>query len=79
MQQITTALRELGLGFIESHGNFVTFHCGDAALLNQFMLERGVIVRPLAGYKMANSLRVSIGLPEENARFIEVLREAMAD
>lgn len=79
MKQITEALQELGLSFIESYGNFVTFHCGDAKLLNQFMLERGVIVRPLAGYGMANSLRVSIGLPEENARFIEVLREAMED
>lgn len=78
MQQITDALRRLDLGFIESSGNFVTFHCGDAKMLNQFMLERGVIVRPLAGYGMANSLRVSIGLPSENVRFIEVLEEAMA-
>ncbi|MGL4994998.1 MAG: histidinol-phosphate transaminase, partial [Deefgea sp.] len=79
MQQITDAFRRLGIGFIASSGNFVTFHCGDAKMLNQFMLERGVIVRPLAGYGMANSLRVSIGLPAENARFIAVLEEAMAD
>ncbi|MBM5575145.1 histidinol-phosphate transaminase [Deefgea sp. CFH1-16] len=79
MQQITDAFRQLGISFIESAGNFVTFHCGDAKMLNQFMLERGVIVRPLAGYGMPNSLRVSIGLPAENARFIEVLQQAMND
>lgn len=77
MKQITAALVRLGVPFIPSYGNFVTFHCGDAAMLNRFMLERGVIVRPLAGYNLPNSLRVSIGLPEENARFIEVLEEAM--
>nr|WP_314900613.1 histidinol-phosphate transaminase [uncultured Deefgea sp.] len=79
MLQITDAFRRLGISFIESSGNFVTFHCGDAKMLNQFMLERGVIVRPLAGYGMLNSLRVSIGLASENARFIAVLEEAMAD
>lgn len=77
MKQITAALVHLGVPFIPSYGNFVTFHCGDAQMLNRFMLERGVIVRPLGGYNMPNSLRVSIGLPEENARFIEVLEEAM--
>ncbi|GHD58411.1 histidinol-phosphate transaminase [Jeongeupia chitinilytica] len=79
MAQLTAAFQRMGLSFIQSYGNFVTFHCGDAGLLNRFMLERGVIVRPLAGYGLPNSLRVSIGLPEENARFIAVLEEAMDD
>lgn len=77
MKQITDALARLNVPYIPSYGNFVTFHCGDAAMLNRFMLERGVIVRPLAAYGMTDCLRVSIGLPEENARFIEVLEEAM--
>ncbi|UXY14401.1 histidinol-phosphate transaminase [Chitiniphilus purpureus] len=79
MQQVTSALVRLGLSFIPSVANFVTFHCGDAPALNRFMLERGVIVRPLAGYGMPDSLRVSIGLPDENARFIAVLEEALGD
>lgn len=77
MKQITEAFIRLGLSFIPSYGNFVTFHCGNGAALNRFLLERGVIVRPLASYGLPDSLRVSIGLPEENARFIEVLTEAM--
>ncbi|WP_432720023.1 histidinol-phosphate transaminase [Jeongeupia wiesaeckerbachi] len=79
MTQLTEAFRRQDLSFIQSWANFVTFHCGDAGLLNQFMLERGVIVRPLTGYGLPNSLRVSIGLAEENARFIAVLDEAMGD
>lgn len=79
MQQLTEAFSRLGLSYIRSYGNFVTFHCGDAKALNQFMLERGVIVRPVANYGMVDSLRVSIGTETENARFIEVLTEAMGE
>lgn len=79
MQQLTDAFSRLGLSYIRSYGNFVTFHCGDAKALNQFLLERGVIVRPIANYGMVDSLRVSIGTQAENARFIEVLSEAMGD
>lgn len=78
MQQIIAAFDRLGISYIPSYGNFIAFHCQDAAGMNRFMLEKGVIVRPLAGYKMPNTLRVSIGLPEENARFIEVLEQALA-
>ncbi|MBB5189758.1 histidinol-phosphate aminotransferase [Silvimonas terrae] len=79
MKQLTDAFVRLGLPFIPGYGNFVTFHCGDAAALNQFLLQRGVIVRPIAGYGMPDSLRVSIGLPQENARFIAALEEALQD
>jgi histidinol-phosphate aminotransferase len=79
MAQLTAAFVRLGVSFIPSQANFIAFHCGDAAALNLFMLQRGVIIRPLAPYGLANTLRVSIGLPAENARFIEVLEEALAD
>ncbi|NLR73988.1 histidinol-phosphate transaminase [Leeia aquatica] len=78
MKQLTDAFVRLGVSFIPASGNFVTFHCGDAAALNRFMLQRGVIVRPLGNYGLHDCLRVSIGLPEENARFIAVLEEALA-
>lgn len=77
LQQITQAFMRLDIPFIPSFGNFVTFHVGDGAAMNQFMLRNGVIIRPLAGYGLKDSLRVSIGLPEENARFIEVLEMAL--
>ncbi|AXK40896.1 histidinol-phosphate transaminase [Crenobacter cavernae] len=77
MKAITDALARLDLPYIRSWANFVTFHVGDAKLLNEYLLKNGVIVRPLASYRMPNSLRVSIGLPHENARFIEVLDSAL--
>ena len=51
---------------------------GDQAdRINQLLLEQGVIVRPIAGYGMPRHLRVSIGLPEENERFIASLAAAI--
>ncbi len=77
MAQITEALAELGLEWIPSAGNFVTFKVGDSAMVNAALLRQGVIVRPIGGYGMPEWLRVSIGLPEENARFIAALKQAL--
>jgi len=77
MKQLTEAFAELGLEWIPSAANFVTFKVGDAAGVNLALLRQGVIVRPIAGYGMPEWLRVSIGLPEENARFIVALRKAL--
>lgn len=78
MAQITEALAELSLEWIPSAGNFLAFKVGDAAAVNRALLQQGVIVRPIAGYGMPEWLRVSIGLPEENARFIAALRQALS-
>lgn len=78
MVQLTDAFAALGLEWIPSAGNFVTFKVGDAAGVNRALLQQGVIVRPIAGYGMPHWLRVSIGLPEENERFIAALRRALA-
>ena len=78
MAQITEALAELALEWIPSAGNFVTFRVGYAAAVKLALLKQGVIVRPIGGYGMPEWLRVSIGLPEENARFIVALRQALA-
>jgi len=78
MVQLTEAFTELSLEWIPSAGNFVTFKVGNAAAVNLSLLRQGVIVRPLAGYGMPEWLRVTIGLPEENARFLAALREALA-
>lgn len=78
MEQLTAGLDSLGLGYIPSIGNFVTMDCGrDAAPIYKALLARGVIVRPLANYRMPNHLRISIGLAEENETFLAALREVV--
>lgn len=77
MAQIVAALEKLGLDYIPSYGNFVTFKAGDGAAVNQKLLQQGVIVRPIGGYGMPEWLRVTIGTEAENARFIAALEKAL--
>ncbi len=71
--QLQNAFSQLGLKFVPSYANFVLVHVGDAARINLELLKRGVIVRPVAGDGLPEWLRVSIGLPEENQKFIDAL------
>ncbi len=78
MAQIVDGLAALGLEHIPSLGNFVAFDCGKPGPeVFQALLKLGVIVRPVAEYGLPNHIRVSIGLPEENARFLEALPAAL--
>lgn len=77
MAQIVAGLAALGLDFIPSYGNFVSFRAADAAGIYDRLLRLGVIVRPIASYGMPDFLRVSVGLPEENARFLAALAQAL--
>ena len=77
MIQITQGLKKLGLTYIPSHANFVSFAVKNAASVNQQLLQNGVIVRPIANYEMPDYLRVSVGLFSENARFLEVLQHIL--
>ena len=75
--QLQTAFDHLKLTYVPSYANFVLVKVGDAARINLELLKRGVIVRPVAGDGLPEWLRVSIGLPEENARFISALTEIL--
>ena len=78
MQELEAGLQQLGLGFIPSVGNFVTFEVGNAAQTYQALLQQGVIVRPVAEYGLPQHLRVTVGLPEHNARFLATLESVLA-
>ncbi len=78
MQQLEAAFAEMALPYIPSSGNFIAVEVGErAGDVYQGLLQRGVIVRPVGGYGMPRHLRVSIGLPEENARFVEALKQTL--
>jgi len=68
----------LGLPYVESHTNFIMVEIGpQAATIQQRLLERGIIVRPCAGYDLPNHLRITIGSPSQNARLIEALEDTL--
>ncbi len=78
LAQLEQGCARLGLEFIASRANFLTIKVGDAQGVYRRLLEQGVIVRPIANYGMPGHLRVTVGLPEHNARFLAALEGALA-
>jgi histidinol-phosphate aminotransferase len=77
MRVLTEAFRRLELPFVPSAANFILVRVGQGLVVYEALLRQGVIVRPMDGYGLPEYLRVTIGLPEENARFIEALETAL--
>jgi histidinol-phosphate aminotransferase len=78
MKMLTDACDQLGLGYIPSVGNFLTIDFGcDAMPIYDGLLQEGVIVRPIGVYGLPNHLRVTVGLPLENKRFIDSLKKLL--
>lgn len=80
MASLISGVERLGLEYIPSAGNFVTVampgQAGGPAVY-EALLQHGVIVRPVAEYGLPDHLRVTVGLPEENARFLEALERVL--
>lgn len=69
----------LGLEWIPTEGNFVSFRVGPAAgEVAETLLHNGVLVRPLASYAMPEHLRVTLGTEGENRRFLQELQASLA-
>ena len=75
--QLGAGLDALGIKHLPSHGNFILARVGDAGRVNEALLAQGVIVRPVANYGLPEWLRISVGLPLENARFLTALATAV--
>ncbi len=71
---------ELGLRYLKSYANFVTLIFNDnktVEKINDKLLKRGVIVRPLAAFGLPNCIRVNTGLTNENEYFAESLKKIL--
>lgn len=77
MHQLEEGLRALQLPYIPSIANFITIDVSHASLVYQQLLYEGVIVRPLNAYHMPRHIRVTIGTPEQNDRFLQALKKVM--
>jgi histidinol-phosphate aminotransferase len=69
---------KLGLEYVPSHANFVLVRVGQGGEVFQALQRQGVIVRPMAGYKLPEWIRVTVGLPAENRRFVGALQAALS-
>jgi len=65
-------LDSMKIEYITTDANFIFIHLKDesAVQLYESLLRKGVIIRPMGN----KAIRVTIGLPEENKRFIETMK-----
>jgi len=67
-------LDSIGIKYVPTEANFIFMPLEqDAHTLYTVLLKQGVIVRPMGQHE----IRVTIGLPEENKRFIDALKKVM--
>lgn len=67
----------MGLEYVPSYANFVLVNVGDGNAVFKAMMQKGVIIRAMAAYKLPEWVRISIGTPEQNQRCIAVLKQVL--
>jgi histidinol-phosphate aminotransferase len=68
--------KELDIFFIPSETNFVTFEVkNDAKGIAEELQKKGIIIRPLSMYGQPSLLRITVGTPKQNKRFVDTFRK----
>ena len=79
--RLTQAIRGFGFDVLPSAGNFVLVRFRDADQAqgaNAHLNTRGIIVRPVGGYGLHDSLRITVGTEDQNRAVIDALSEFAA-
>jgi histidinol-phosphate aminotransferase len=71
------ALDRMGLHYVPTQANFFLIKVGKARKVYEDMLAEGVIIRSMDSYGLDEFIRVNVGLPEENDRFIAALKSVL--
>ena len=67
-----------GIDYIPSAGNFLSVNFGDNSdRVYQALLQRGVIVRPVANYELPDFLRVSVGTSSQLEKLFNALEDIL--
>ncbi len=68
----------LGLEYVPSDTNFILVHVpNEGQAFADALLQQGVIVRPMAGYKFPQSVRITIGTEKENERLVHAMTQVL--
>jgi len=71
-------LEDLELPYARSQTNFIIVRPGyDPQVIYERLLEKGVIIRPMAGFRAPDCFRITVGTRAENERLLEVLGDVM--
>ena len=78
MEYLAAEFERLGIPYTPSYTNFILMDLEtDPMPVYNSLLKEGVIVRPVGGYGLKSHLRVSVGLEEENKRFVTALEKVL--
>lgn len=69
-------LEDLGVEFIRTHTNFFLIKVSmGAKKIYELMLKEGIIIRSMESFGFRDYIRINVGLPGENERFIRTLKK----
>jgi histidinol-phosphate aminotransferase len=72
-------LHKMGIAYLPTQANFFLMKIGEKAQrVYEDLLKEGVIVRVMTGRGLHHYLRISVGLPAENEKFIQSLKKVLA-
>ncbi len=78
LSYLYSEIEKMGLEYVPSEANFFLINVkGDAKKVYEAMLRKGVIIRAMNAYGLPEYIRVNVGKPRENRRFVEVLKEVL--
>lgn len=78
MQQLREYFDSFSINYIPSVANFIAVEFKERALgIYQQLLQRGIIVRPIANYQLDDFLRITVGSEQQNNRLIDALKEIL--
>lgn len=75
-EYLASALSDLRLKVLPSQANFIAIVDPplEPALLTEALLRAGFIVRAMAAFGLPNAVRITVGTPEQNAKFVAALK-----
>jgi histidinol-phosphate aminotransferase len=75
-EQVYSGLAKLGLEFVPSVANFILIDVSPlrGAKVFEMLLKKGIIVRTMDEYDYPNHIRVTIGTPRQNRKFLKALK-----
>jgi len=79
LEYLFAGLKELGIEYRPTQTNFFLIKSPlGGKKTYELMLREGVIIRSMESFGLKDYIRINVGLPEENERFIRALKKVLA-
>ncbi|HUI27149.1 MAG TPA: histidinol-phosphate transaminase [Candidatus Kryptonia bacterium] len=79
LKYLRAECERLGVTYVPSWANFLLINVGNGMRVYERLLREGVIVRPMGFYGLPEHVRVTVGLPPENERFVAALAKVLRE